>query len=108
MSTDSGSKYRPLDDFDHGILSPSGRISKRGRDAAIKRLADRLWPDGCTREDICGKDPEPTEEERLAAERGYLLAQAKRLRDLANLGMSRRKFNKEAERLEKLAAEIKV
>lgn len=92
--------YRPLDDFDHGILSPSGKISKRARKAALKRLTDRLWPNGLTREMLYGPGPaQPTEKERL-------LEQAKRLRDLADRGMARRKYTKEADRLEKLAAEL--
>lgn len=65
----------------------------------IDELGKKLWPNGCTREDIYGPDIQPTEKERL-------LTQAKRLRDLADKGMATRKYTKEADRLEKLAAEL--
>lgn len=42
---------------------------------------------------------QPTEKQRL-------LEHAARLRDLANRGMATKKYNKEADRLEALAAEI--
>lgn len=92
--------YRPLDYLDHGVLSPSGKCSKRNRKFLQDKLARQLWPDGLTREQLYGPDIEVSEKERL-------LNQAKRLRELAERGMSRRKFTKEAERLERLAADLK-
>lgn len=92
--------YKVLDDFDHGILSPSGRISKRARELHLKRTVDRLWPNGCTREDIHGSGPmQPTKKEKL-------LSQAVKLRDLASRGMSTKKFNREADRLEEEASKL--
>ena len=82
------------------LSSPSGRMSKRARRAAEQRLAVALFgPNGATREEICGVQPQPTERERL-------LRQAARLRDLAARGMSPRKFTREADRLEQLAATL--
>lgn len=75
------------------IASPNGRMSKRTHDAACKRLSAALFgPDGLRREEV----PQPTERNRL-------LTQAKRLREMAALGMSPRKFTKEAARLEAAA-----
>ncbi len=77
------------------MSSPSGRMSKRARAAAEKRLSLALFgPNGLQRE----LPPQPSQKERD-------LAQAKRLRDLANAGMSTRKFNREADRLEALYRE---
>ena len=76
------------------LSSPSGRMSKRARDAANARLSLALFgPGGLQR-------AEP--KQRSARERH--LEQAARLRDLAARGMSVRKFTREAERLEALAA----
>lgn len=74
------------------LSSPSGRMSKRSREAAEKRLREKLF----------GKDfdprgtniSQPTEKERD-------LRQAGRLRELAVRGMSAKKFTREAEHLEK-------
>ncbi len=79
------------------LSSPSGRMSKRALTAAQHRIAQQLFrdfgPSGLKGEGL----PPPTERERL-------LTQAAILRDLAARGMSVRKFTKEAERLEALAA----
>lgn len=70
-------------------------MSKRAHTAALKRLSEALFgPEGLTREQCMGgPTPQPSERERL-------LAQAATLRGLAERGMSRRKYTKEAERLE--------
>lgn len=82
------------------ISSPNGRVSKRAKDAAIDRLAVALFGTNSTREDFTGgPTPQPSRAERL-------LAQAAQLRDLANRGMSTRKFNREADRLEAEAAHL--
>ena len=73
----------------------AGRMSKQARKAAIERLRVELFgQDGMT----ITTCPQPSE-------RDALLAQAKGLRDLAARGMSPRKYNKEADRLESLANE---
>jgi hypothetical protein len=75
------------------LSSPSGRMSKRARAAAEERLSMALFgPGGLQR----APTPQPSPVERL-------LAQAARLRDLAERGMSRRRFTREAERLERMA-----
>lgn len=74
---------------DHGLLSPSGKVSKRARRAAEAQLVHELWPEGLAQEPV----PQPSARERL-------LAQAARLRDLAARGMHPRKYLKEAKRLE--------
>lgn len=82
------------------LSSPSGRMSKRAREAARKRLAEMLWgPGGATREDICGTCPQPSKADALRAH-------AARLRDLASRGMSVRKYTREAERMEAEAARL--
>ena len=80
---------RPM--FDHGILSPSGRVSKRARKAALARAAKDIFPDGLAR---------PTCLQLTMREQ--LLSQAQNLRALAARGMRPRAFIKEAERLEAL------
>lgn len=75
------------------LSSPNGRMSKRARKAANDRLAKMLFGDGLS---LKCATPQPSEKERL-------LRQAKTLRDLADRGMSTRKFTKEAERLEQEA-----
>jgi hypothetical protein len=94
---------RTLDTMSDAIAlsSPSGRMSKRARKAAEDRLRQSLFGDSsCTREDIQGTAPQPSE-------RNKLLAQAGRLRELASRGMCVRKYTKEADRLEALAKEMK-
>lgn len=79
------------------MSSPSGRMSKRAFKAASKRLHDALFgPEGLQREPTA----QPTERERL-------MAQAQRLRELAERGMKVRAYTKEANRLEALSNEIK-
>lgn len=81
--------------IDHSLLSPSGRMSKRARAAALQREAARLFP-GWTREDFTGRAAQPSKREQL-------LTQAARLRELAARGMSPRKFTREAAQLEQQA-----
>ena len=94
-----GNPVKPFIPFQTDALalaSPSGRISKRALKSAQDRIAQQLFgdlgPGGLKGEG----PPQPTERERL-------LSQAARLRELAALGMSVRKFTKEATRLEALA-----
>lgn len=93
------SSYSPrdLDTMSEAIAlsSPSGRMSKRARAAADRRLSLALFgPSGLQ----CEPTPQPTEREKL-------LAQAARLRELADRGMKPRAYRKEAERLEKAVEE---
>jgi hypothetical protein len=77
------------------LSSPSGRMSKRARQAAEKRLAVALFGEsGLIPRAL---PPQPSKKERL-------LQQAARLRDFAARGMSVRKFTKEADRLDAEAA----
>jgi hypothetical protein len=88
---------RTLDTMGEAIAlsSLSGRMSKRAQKAARARLSLALFgPGGLP----VPKGPEVAEKERL-------LQQAWELRELAARGMCRVKYRKEAERLEKLAAE---
>ena len=78
--------------IDHSLLSPSGHMSKRARQAALKRETGRLFA-GVS---LKGEVAQPSERERL-------LRQAKTLRDLASRGMKPRAYAKEADRLEALA-----
>jgi hypothetical protein len=72
------------------LSSPSGRMSKRARAAASRRIAVALFgPGGGTRADIMGTTPQPSAREQL-------LQHAARLRDLAARGMSVRRFTREA------------
>jgi hypothetical protein len=80
------------------LSSPSGRMSKRARDAANKRLSLALFgPGGLQRPAV----PQPSEQERD-------LARATMLRDLANRGMSRGRFHREADKLEAKWKEIRT
>ena len=81
-------------EIDHIILSPSGHCSKRAREAALKREHDRIFPPGFWNE------PEPTEEQQKQAKAQLLLASAANLRELANRGMTPRKFRKAADKME--------
>jgi hypothetical protein len=74
------------------LSSPSGRMSKRARKAAEKRLHTALWPDGFPAP-TC---PQPSKQERL-------MRQAKELRDLADRGMKPRAYRRKAEQLEQQA-----
>ena len=73
----------------------AGRMSKRSRKAALKRLHDLLFPEGF---------PVPVLTE--TNDRDVLLRNAKQLRELASRGMRPRAHVKEAERLEALAATL--
>lgn len=86
--------------IDHSILSPSGRCSKRAREAALKREYGRLFPPGFW--DVVADTPEEATAKRIA----LLLGSAKRLRDLAAMGMSTKKYTREADRLETAAANL--
>ena len=83
--------------FDHGILSPSGHVSKRARKAALERArVDIFGPQGLKRP---GLQKQPTEKEAL-------LRQAHELRALAARGMKPRAYLKEAIRLETVARDL--
>lgn len=84
-------------EIDHGLLSPSGHVSKSARAAAMKRETDRLFPLGFW------DKPQLTPEEHAQQEVCRLLRTAKDLRELAARGMSQRKFTRTAEKLEKQA-----
>lgn len=86
--------------IDHTILSPCGRVSKRGRAAALAREHARLFPPGYWDE------TEPTEAEARAAKVLTLRRAATNLRELAARGMSTRKFTRAAEVLEAEAARL--
>lgn len=80
--------------IDHSLLSPSGKMSKRARKAAMEREAKRLFPpDGVL---FITKVKQPSEKEKL-------LRNAEMWRGLANRGMSSRKYNKLADEAEKKA-----
>jgi len=79
--------------IDHGILSPSGRISKRARVAALERTRVELFGEAGLN---CPVPVERTLEERAVALREC----AKQLRDLAARGMCPRAHEREAKKLE--------
>lgn len=83
--------------IDHSLISPNGRMSKRAREAAIKREAERLFPKGFF------DAPKKTEQEIAKDKAETLRRAAANLRDLAKRGMQTRKFTREAEQLEKEA-----
>ncbi len=89
-----------LDDFDHGILSPSGRVSNRQRKATEARLRANV---SAALANVNRAPPQPPKWETLRRE-------AATLRDLAARGMCIRKYPKlatameaEADRLEAAA-----
>ena len=86
--------------IDHSVLSPSGRVSKRTRKAALKREAGKLFPPGYW------TAPEKTTEEISQENIDRLLRTARNLRDLAARGMSPRKYLKMAEEMEAEADRI--
>jgi hypothetical protein len=86
--------------IDHTLLSPSGRVSKRARAAALVREHAKLFPPGYWDE------PGPTEQEKREAKALTLQRSAANLRDLAARGMSPRKFTRAAEALEAEAARL--
>jgi hypothetical protein len=76
------------------MSSPSGRVSKRSKDAALKRLSTELFGEGGLQRST----------QKQPSKRESLLRQAKDLRDLAARGMSVKKFIRQAEMLEAQAA----
>jgi len=90
--------FRPT--IDHSLLSPSGRISRRAREAALNRAAWMLFPPGYwdTRE----KTTEEIAQENI----DRLLRAAHNLRDLAARGMSPKKYLRAAEEMEAEADRI--
>ena len=81
--------------IDHSLLSPCGRISGRAKAAYLQRFTTEVhvWWDA--------KYPAvtPTEAEKNRAHADGLLAAAADLEELADRGMSARRFRKEAARL---------
>src|SRR5690606_1980619 len=67
--------------IDHTILSPSGRVSKRARKAALEREAARLFPPGTFAPPV--KSADDVMRDQIAA----LRRSAMNLRDLAARGM---------------------
>jgi hypothetical protein len=55
--------------IDHGILSPSGHVSKRTREATIKKLGAELFPPGYW--EATGPTPEEKAETRRLANLSY-------------------------------------
>jgi hypothetical protein len=84
------------------LSSPSGRMSKRARAAAEKRLVEALFgPGGATREAITGGAlPTPL------TKRECLLRRAADLRELAARGMCVRKYTRKAAEYEARAAAL--
>lgn len=79
-----------LDDFDHGILSPSGRVSNRQRRATETRLRQNVI-------DAIAKLPRlPPQPPKWVS----LRREAATLRDLAARGMCVRKYPKLAAQME--------
>lgn len=87
---------------DHGLLSPSGRVSARARRAARRREHARLFPPGYW---ALREVSEPDQLRRLAdaAER-----QAAQLRDLAARGQRPRAYPKKAAELEAQATKLRA
>lgn len=95
MTKQSKLPPRTLDTMSEAIAlsSPSGRTSKRTREAAHKRLEEALFGKGGLERPSC---PQPPKWERLRTE-------AKMLRDLAERGMCVRAYPKRAAQLEQEA-----
>ena len=91
---------RTLDTMSDAIAmsSPSGRTSKRAKAAAIDRLGTALFGDPALRSGT-GLPPQPSKIERLRAT-------AARLRDLAARGLSPRKFEREAMKIDAQIAQL--
>lgn len=80
------------------LSSPSGRMSNRAKNAAMKRLSVALFgPDGLQRE------PLP-----IISKAQQLRNHVKMLRDLANAGMNTRKYNRIADQEEKEAEALEA
>jgi hypothetical protein len=88
--------------IDHSLLSPSGRCSKRARNAAMTREAARLFPPGYWDEPI------PTEEEKRVKKIASLRAQAAACRTWASQGIQPRKLLKQATQYEAEAIELET
>jgi len=79
-----------------GLSSPSGRMSKKAKEKANKRLCVALFGEKGLE---LPKTKQPSEKERL-------LRQAKQLRELAERGMKPRAYKKKAEELEIEASKL--
>lgn len=91
--------YRVLDDFDHGILSPSGRESKRSRKAVLDKLGKTVneamaAAEAQNRADLEAKHPQ------------YLRQYEAELRALADRGMRPKAHRTKAAELEAEADQI--
>jgi len=80
--------------IDHSILSPSGKVSRRARRAALRRASIELFGPG----GLQAVQPKPE------SDRDNMLRRAAELRSLAARGMKPRAYLKEAERLEQEAS----
>lgn len=82
--------------IDHSILSPSGRVSKRSRAAAMERTRVELFgPEGLQRAPV----PQPSKRERL-------IQRLTLIEGLAANGMHPRAFKKEAAIIRAQLAEL--
>jgi hypothetical protein len=90
-----GEKSVPRAAIDQGILSPSGRVSARARKQALERVRHELFGAGLE----TPKTVQPSEREAL-------LRQAAELRELADRGMSPKKYRRRAEELEAKARSL--
>ena len=84
------------------IASPSGRMSKRAKAAADKRLSQALFGPVCTRDMICGINHKPAS--RAARKR----REAQQARQLASWGQSPRKLARFAEQCDAEAVALEV
>lgn len=85
------------------LSSPSGRMSKRARRAAEKLFDKALFGD----DSVSLKGERPVVDPAIL-EAGNLRRAAKDLRDLATRGMSKRKFTRAADRMERQASDIEA
>ncbi len=88
--TDWDKHSRP--EIDHGVLSPSGQVSKWARKAKLALEAARLFPPGFW------DKLKPTAAQEAAQAARQQRRHAGRLTVLANRGMHPRKYKKEAAR----------
>lgn len=84
---------------DHSLLSPSGRMSRIARDAALAREAAKLFPPGYW-------DAVRSTDETLLQLAERLRWQAQEFRDLADRGMRPRKYRKLAQQAEEEAERL--
>lgn len=96
----SDPRSRPT--IDHGLLSPSGRVSARARRAALRREHARLFPPGYW---ALREVSAPDQLRRLADAADRTAAQ---LRDLAARGQKPRAYPKKAAELEAQAAKLRA